>query len=118
MMVRQQIKRIFPEKNGDGQLWWILGFAFIVIVVVIISLLIFNRGSGKIFGTFDQQLTSLQDCDLDGVKDFLDACVCTSGEASFKGCPNEEPTAEQKKERRSSCSPSCPDLAAAPPAAK
>ena len=82
-------------------MWWILTSAFLVIVITIIILVIFNRGSGKTFKVFDDQLSSLQDCDLDGVKDFLDTCVCNPGEVKFDGCTEIHDKSQEKLKRGS-----------------
>ncbi len=73
-------------KKGYSQLWWILGVAILVIVVIVVYLLFFNQGIDKGKGVIDDQFDGLGDSDGDGVRNSFDKCPQTPGEAEFDGC--------------------------------
>ena len=61
-------------KQGDSQLWWILGTALIVIIVVVIILLYFRESSGTGYGDIKDRIGGLKDTDGDLVSDVFDKC--------------------------------------------
>ena len=70
-------------KQGDSQLWWILGTALIVVIVVIIILLYFRESSGTGYGDIKDRIGGLKDTDGDLVSDVFDKC--SEGVDSQKG---------------------------------
>ena len=78
-------------KEGDANLWWILATALIVIIIIVFTIIWFNRSGGKAFGTIEDQIIGLKDCDKDGVLDPLDKCLCenfgSEENSNAKGCP-------------------------------
>ena len=61
-------------KQGDSQLWWILGTALIVMVVVVIILLYFRESGGAGYNDIKGRISGLKDTDGDVVSDVFDKC--------------------------------------------
>jgi len=79
-------------------MWWIIVTAIIALVVVVIVLIGFGGGSSRLFGEVDTKITSLGDCDNDGVANMFDKCPCNAGFTDTvppNGCP--QCTAEELK---------------------
>ena len=57
-------------------MWWVIGGAILVIVMVIFILIWFQSGGTKVFGSIDEQLGGLEDCDGDNAADRFDDCPC------------------------------------------
>jgi len=85
-------------KKGYAQLWWIIAAA-VIALLVIIFLLVWVKGSGeKAFGSVDNSIAGLSDCDKDHVADIFDRCPCdpsiqenlASGQECPKACVNDK----------------------------
>jgi prepilin-type N-terminal cleavage/methylation domain-containing protein len=64
----------------------------ILLVVAVVLLFVFRNYFGKETEVIGEQISSLGDCDCDGVRNFLDKCPCiavTAGNENPKldGCP-------------------------------
>lgn len=72
---------------SDAMIWLILGLIALAVISYVVFPYIFKTGkeTGKRFA-----LT--QDCDQDGIENFLDKCPCKKGnyEAKNSGCSGEE----------------------------
>lgn len=73
------------SKKGMSQMWWIIGSAILVLVMVLLILLWFRGSGGSAFDTINDKIGGLGDCDGDKVADTFDKCVCDDGPES--GCP-------------------------------
>lgn len=65
--------------------------AVILIVVAVVVLFIFRTYIGKQAGIVGEQISSLGDCDGDGVRNFMDKCPCDNAGPNpsdkYTGCP-------------------------------
>ena len=57
-------------------MWWVIGGAILVIVMVIFILIWFQGGGTKAFNSISEQLGGLEDCDGDTAADRFDDCPC------------------------------------------
>lgn len=95
------------NKKGMTQMWWILGTAVLVAIVVVLGIIFVKGGFDKGGGFYDEQLNALKDYDYDFIMNRQDKCPCTpAGEVEatdLKGCPKgitkQQADAEWKKLR-------------------
>jgi len=69
----------------------LVGFG-IAMVVLIVMIFIFRSGIGKEKAILEEKLASFEDCDCDGIQNFLDKCPCIEFEEGNEnpeasGCP-------------------------------
>lgn len=81
----------FNSKKGMDKMWWIVGTALLVIIVVAIILSFFNESGGKAFDVVGDNIDSLGDCDEDQVANMFDKCPCdkigNEENPDLEGCP-------------------------------
>lgn len=77
------------NKKADTHMWWIIVAAIMALVVVVFLLIWFKSGGEKAFGSINQNIAGVGDCDGDKAADMFDKCPCDAEESAAKvsGCP-------------------------------
>lgn len=79
------------NKKAQGRSFWIIITAIIALVVVVLIIMWFSKGGGKAFEEIEGKISSLGDCDGDGIANMFDKCPCNAvvGEENpaAVGCP-------------------------------
>lgn len=91
------------SKKGQSKLWWILGTAVIVFLVVLLMSGPAKQGIQKTFGIINVQLDENGDCDRDRVANYFDKCPCISTlgvQGEFSGCPKGTLPEQAERDRK------------------
>lgn len=90
------------SKKGMDTTMMIIVTAIIAIIVLFVSTTAFGGSFGKSMKSIFGLQKGVDDCDDDGVSNYLDDCPYTPGDSAYNGCTfkdfsNKELTAAQKK---------------------
>ena len=98
------MRKIFRKKRAVEMVPSLIIVFVILLVVLTVMIFIFRNYIGKETDIINEQISSFEDCDCDGISNFLDKCPCDpfkEGDESEKYtvCPSgKDPTPCNKQE--------------------